>query len=303
VVETILNLKKICDVVALKGNHEAMFLDFLERPDSPGAGIFVLNGGGATLANYALEDGSIEIPVEHLEFFRNLKLTYQTPEYFFVHAGVPDQPLATLDDIEHEMAMLWSRYPFLNSSYEWEKLVIHGHTPVVEPEIRSNRVNLDTGCVYNGKLTALELPVKRIYQVERLKKGPALNYPREQNSARISTRFSGRIPVVAWHKAYSGGADRFRFETLNFNQFGLLMKVADPSQDVDFIAGDEIEGRIGDDVNKAIQFIGKIARVESRGPANVYGVRIERLSGDATGNGSGWVDRPSEDPVDDPSDA
>jgi serine/threonine protein phosphatase 1 len=312
VVDTILKLSKTCNVVALKGNHEAMFLDFLERPDSPGAGIFILNGGGATLANYTHEDGSIEIPDEHMDFYRNLKLSYQTDKYFFVHAGVPDQPLSTLNDKEHEMAMLWSRHPFLGSDYSWEKLVIHGHTPVTEVELRKNRINLDTGCVYDGKLTAIELSStelsstelaqKTLHQVSRIKKMPALTYPREQNSARISTRFSGRIPVTAWHKGYVGGTNRFRFETLNFNQFGLLMKVTEIENTVDFEAGDEIEGQIGDEVNKAIQFFGKVVRVESRGPLNVYGVRIERLSGDAQGEGStsgtdekkSWVDRPGD---------
>jgi serine/threonine protein phosphatase 1 len=34
---------------------------------------------------------------------------------------------------------------------------VHGHTPVVEPDIRKNRINIDTGAVFTGHLTCLVL--------------------------------------------------------------------------------------------------------------------------------------------------
>jgi serine/threonine protein phosphatase 1 len=35
--------------------------------------------------------------------------------------------------------------------------VVHGHTPVAEPELRANRINIDTGAFITGRLTCLRL--------------------------------------------------------------------------------------------------------------------------------------------------
>ncbi len=40
-----------------------------------------------------------------------------------------------------------------NSRQDFGKLVVHGHTPVEAPELRANRVNIDTGACFTGRLT------------------------------------------------------------------------------------------------------------------------------------------------------
>ena len=62
VIETVLELKEQCQVVALKGNHEALFLSFLQDPSSEAAGMFIYNGGSATLHSYATPEGEYRIP-------------------------------------------------------------------------------------------------------------------------------------------------------------------------------------------------------------------------------------------------
>jgi serine/threonine protein phosphatase 1 len=290
VIDLVIELGSRCEVVALKGNHEAMFLDFLQHPESPGAGLFVLNGGSATLANYAQEDGSIEMPDKHVAFFRDLKLFYETDDYFFVHAGVPDIPLKSIRESEHELAMLWSRHPFLGSDYKWEKIIVHGHTPVTDYELKSNRINIDTGCVYDGKLTALELPALKFHQVDRdadVKSAPL--FPREFESSRISMRYSGRLSLQA-----SRGAEKPRaYETLNYNQFGMLMRDALTTSDYALMNGDVIEGVIGDSPDKEIAFTGTVVRCEARGGFVVYGVRIDKIKSDGgNADGFGWIERP-----------
>ncbi len=58
--------------------------------------------------------------------------------------------------------MLWIREDFLLREDEFGKFVVHGHTPVREPEIRSNRINIDTGAYATGRLTCLVIePGKR----------------------------------------------------------------------------------------------------------------------------------------------
>jgi serine/threonine protein phosphatase 1 len=41
------------------------------------------------------------------------------------------------------------------------KIVVHGHTPVLAPEVKHNRINIDTGAYISGRLTTLVLEGKR----------------------------------------------------------------------------------------------------------------------------------------------
>ena len=72
----------------------------------------------------------------------------------FVHAGVrPGIPLSQ----QREEDLLWIRNDFLLSETRFGKIIIHGHTPVLAPDVRSNRINIDTGAYATGKLTCLVL--------------------------------------------------------------------------------------------------------------------------------------------------
>jgi len=44
-------------------------------------------------------------------------------------------------------------------------MVVYGHTPVPEPEWLNRTINIDTGCVFGGKLTALRYPEKELISV------------------------------------------------------------------------------------------------------------------------------------------
>ena len=44
-------------------------------------------------------------------------------------------------------------------------MVVYGHTPIPEPEWLNRTVNIDTGCVFGGKLTALRYPEKEFVSV------------------------------------------------------------------------------------------------------------------------------------------
>ncbi|HET8840039.1 MAG TPA: polynucleotide kinase-phosphatase [Ktedonobacteraceae bacterium] len=49
--------------------------------------------------------------------------------------------------------------------YRGKALVVYGHTPVYEPEWLNSAVNIDTGCVFGGKLTALRYPERQLLSV------------------------------------------------------------------------------------------------------------------------------------------
>src|SRR6202046_1409975 len=51
------------------------------------------------------------------------------------------------------------------AEYRGKALVVYGHTPVAEPEWLNRTINIDTGCVFGGKLTALRYPEKELVSV------------------------------------------------------------------------------------------------------------------------------------------
>ena len=55
------------------------------------------------------------------------------------------------------------------SEYRGEALVAYGHTPMPEPEWLNNTINLDTGCVFGGSLTALRYPERELISVAALR--------------------------------------------------------------------------------------------------------------------------------------
>src|SRR5262249_7932796 len=88
----------------------------------------------------------------HLGFLKSLQLSTFTDRFFLCHAGVrPSVPLGN----QNEDDLLWIRGEFLNSDVDFGKIVVHGHTPIAEPEFRPNRINIDTGAFATGRLTCL----------------------------------------------------------------------------------------------------------------------------------------------------
>lgn len=155
------------ETVFLRGNHEAYFLEVLRDPSK--VGDWRQFGGLQTLISYGIQppldpDASEQVelirklnkamPAEHLSFLRALKLTFVCGDFFFVHAGVrPGIPLAE----QQEADLLWIRNDFLDSDENFGKFIVHGHTPVREPDIRPNRINIDTGAYATGNLTLLRI--------------------------------------------------------------------------------------------------------------------------------------------------
>jgi serine/threonine protein phosphatase 1 len=153
--------------VFLKGNHEDLMLAAADSDLFEGR--WLDNGGIQTLESYELTSAA-DIPGDHLDWLRRLPLFFDDGRRFFVHAGVhPDRPL----DQQDEYDLLWIRKPFLTSEKDYGRLVVHGHTPLASgrPDLRANRLNLDTGAVFGRPLTAAvfgsdETDPKRFVMVE-----------------------------------------------------------------------------------------------------------------------------------------
>ncbi|HET6522265.1 MAG TPA: metallophosphoesterase family protein [Geminicoccaceae bacterium] len=154
--------------IHLLGNHDAWLLGFLDDA-SLGPNWFRF-GGDATLLSYGVRQSVLptepepleelrrelraRVPARHRAFLERLRLTSVIGDYLFVHAGV--RPGVPLDQQQPE-DLIWIREPFLKWQGNIGKVVVHGHTVHTEPEVRANRIAIDTGACWTGRLTALVL--------------------------------------------------------------------------------------------------------------------------------------------------
>jgi Calcineurin-like phosphoesterase len=151
------------ETVSLKGNHEDLMLACLET-DAPHVwSMWLGNGGYETAESFglSLESGDYDpaalakaLGRERLAWLRSLKLYHRVADYLFVHAGIV--PGRRLEEQE-EKDLIWIRHRFLESKRDHGFCVVHGHTPADQPELKPNRIGIDTGATFRGELTAVVL--------------------------------------------------------------------------------------------------------------------------------------------------
>jgi len=152
--------------LTLCGNHEEALLrlldeaepGLLERWSHFGGDSFILSYGEDPVRLAALpEPEGIArlrqlIPAAHQEFLRSLADTFRFGDYLFVHAGI--RPGISLHR-QQPADLRWIREPFLSDPRDHGVVVVHGHTITDEPDVRPNRIGIDTGGYRQGVLTAL----------------------------------------------------------------------------------------------------------------------------------------------------
>jgi serine/threonine protein phosphatase 1 len=151
--------------VCLRGNHEAVMEGFLQDPA-------ILQyweplGGMQTLASYGIElHGDTETAIDlqrrflaafpraHELFMQCLRNQFSCGDFLFAHAGIrPGVPIEQQDVND----LIWIRDEFLESTLNHERFIVHGHTPVPHPDIRHNRINIDTAAWRTGTLTCIAI--------------------------------------------------------------------------------------------------------------------------------------------------
>lgn len=154
--------------VYLRGNHEEFMLRFLD--DAAVGDLWLRNGGDATVYSYGVgmpavadrderfrllrDDLAQKVPAAHLAFLQGLGLTHVEGDYAFVHAGIrPGVPL----DQQVPEDVLWIRGEFLQSRVDHGRCIVHGHSITDKVDIRPNRIGIDTGAYFSGRLTCLVL--------------------------------------------------------------------------------------------------------------------------------------------------
>lgn len=187
------------DITILPGNHEMMMIMALVDPDNS-MQWWAGNGGLSLLKEIKNEFSSYEDAANELKNCLKTKISdiIELPcaahrsSYIFVHGGVPKvwidsklefiDPLLLPDFDWHEIVNstastthpLWVRDDFLSNTIPWKEnvCIVHGHTPIVghRANIFGNgtRINIDTGAVFGGTLSMIELKdnLMRIHEVK-----------------------------------------------------------------------------------------------------------------------------------------
>lgn len=164
VIERLLRRAQRGNVVAIRGNHEVIFEDFLAGELDPEKLRQV--GGLETLLSYGVDvrglahaprerwaaAAQVAVPSSHRAFLAGLADCFVAGEYYFTHAGVrPGVPLDAQDPDD----LQWVRDVFLSDERDHGAVIVHGHTPTIQPEFLPNRINLDTGAYLTGRLTCV----------------------------------------------------------------------------------------------------------------------------------------------------
>ncbi|MDR3514831.1 MAG: metallophosphoesterase [Azospirillaceae bacterium] len=153
--------------LALLGNHEQRMLDFLGDPAVGPAwlklgGRQALRSYGASISERPSAKDFVRLrrallaalPESHSCFLRSRPRALAWRNFVLVHAGIdPARPLLR----QRPDDLIWIRAPFLSATNDFGAIVVHGHVMVDRPDVKSNRIAIDTGAWKTGHLTCVVL--------------------------------------------------------------------------------------------------------------------------------------------------
>lgn len=158
--------------LCVMGNHDDKLLRYLKGND-----VQIKHGLETTLAE--LEAKSEIYKQELQEFLSNLASHYLLDQGKLVvaHAGIAEELFGKEDGRSRSFCLYGANTGKLDSQglptrLDWAKdykgraKVVYGHTPTLNPRWLNQTINIDTGCVFGGKLTALRYPELELVQVE-----------------------------------------------------------------------------------------------------------------------------------------
>jgi serine/threonine protein phosphatase 1 len=150
--------------INLMGNHEQTMIDALSG-QGPAMTDWMIAGGREALQSWGGDPDAPRaswhacVPDADMAFLRGLGLMHREGGYLFVHAGIrPGVELGA----QSRQDLLSIRQAFLYSEADFGMVVVHGHTPKPEPVLRHNRIGIDTGAVFGGRLTCAVLQDDRV---------------------------------------------------------------------------------------------------------------------------------------------
>jgi polynucleotide kinase-phosphatase len=183
--------------LCVPGNHDTKLVRALR-----GRNVQVAHGLAETLAQ--LEGESAVFREKVAEFLDGLVSHYVLDDGRLVvaHAGLKEEMQGRGSRAVRDFALygettgetdefgLPVRYNWA-AEYRGKAMVVYGHTPVPEAEWLNNTINIDTGCVFGGKLTALRYPERELVSVPALHTyyQPARPFlPQEEQAPALTTQ-------------------------------------------------------------------------------------------------------------------
>lgn len=197
-------LERVCQLIAnegavcLMGNHERMFLAYLDNPEDR-YGHYQRNGGDTTINSLlgrpldAVVDpmgdaqAILEAHGDLIDQVRAFPYLYETDHHFFVHAGLD----LSLEDVREtdDYDKVWIRKPFHEGENKTGKPIIFGHTPtkkLFQSPVYTNelwqtadgKLGIDGGAVYGGVLQGVVLDEKGLVCHYALGQGGRRSLPR-----------------------------------------------------------------------------------------------------------------------------
>ncbi|MCC6124005.1 MAG: serine/threonine protein phosphatase [Pirellulales bacterium] len=165
VIDLLLQLRRACRLVPLLGNHDEIFVNVCDDPETYMAD-WLCFGGDATLASYRTKQPTA-VPAAHLEFIESCTLLYESERHFFTHGSY--DPALPFDE-QDPRVLLWGKVrPEPPGPHYSGKIAILGHTAQRDGKILDlgHLKCIDTCCYGAGVLTALEVNTGQVWQADK----------------------------------------------------------------------------------------------------------------------------------------
>jgi len=174
VVRLVMDMKKAGYALCVPGNHDVKFMRAVW-----GKNVQITHGVADSLQQFEIYEkfyrGFNRVAAE---FFDDLVSHYVLDDGNLVvaHAGMKEEMQGRGSGKVREFALYGEttgetddfgmpiRYNWA-AEYRGSAMVVYGHTPVPDPEWLNRTINIDTGCVFGGKLTALRYPERELVNV------------------------------------------------------------------------------------------------------------------------------------------
>jgi serine/threonine protein phosphatase 1 len=151
---------------AILGNHEAMFLRFMDNPAR--AAEWLNFGGRETLASYGIDPHKFaalsakqqrhqidaHIPATHINFLADLPAVLTWGDVTFAHAGFDFAAPLTAQSKD---TILWARAPTARETLPLGTVLVHGHFPMGQPDLTQPVINMDVGAYITNRASILHL--------------------------------------------------------------------------------------------------------------------------------------------------
>jgi len=171
VLRTVMAMVETGSALCVPGNHDVKLLQKLR-----GRGVEVAHGLAESLAQLEREPEAFRQKVAGFIHHRVSHYVFDDGKLVVAHAGMPESMQGRSSAAVRSFALygettgetdeygLAVRYNWA-ADYRGQATVVYGHTPVPEPQWLNNTLNIDTGCVFGGRLTALRYPEREIVSV------------------------------------------------------------------------------------------------------------------------------------------